>query len=170
MLEIWKDVKGYEGLYQVSNTGKVRSLNYRRTGEVREMKPCLMTTGYLVIWLKKNGRGKTFKVHRLVAEAFIPNPENLTQVNHKDECTTNNCVDNLEWCDGKYNCNYGTRIERMSRNHFKTILQFTLDGVLIKEWESRKSASETLGIKGCSISNNLAGRNRTAGGFKWAYK
>ena len=170
MLEIWKDIKGYEGLYQVSNTGKVRSLNYHRMGVIRELKLIKHHCGYLEIGLKKNGKRKIFKVHRLVAEAFIPNPDNLPQVNHKDECKTNNCVDNLEWCDVSYNCNYGTRNERMSRKLFKTVLQFTLNGDFIKEYESVKEVTELLGLKQSTLSSALTGRNRTAGGFIWKYK
>lgn len=171
MLEIWKDVKNYEGEYQVSNTGKVRSLNYNYLGQVRELKQTLSNKGYCKVVLHRpKGTQRHFSVHRLVAEAFIPNPDNLPQVNHKDECKTNNCVDNLEWCDCKYNSNYGTRNERIVQKMRKSILQFTLDGVFVKEWESIKSAAETFGVKDCSISNALTGRKKTAGGFIWKYK
>lgn len=108
MQEIWKPIKGYEGLYEVSSLGNVKSL--RRNVF---LKPGRKESGYLIVSLYKHNSGKNFYVHRLVAEAFIPNPDNLPIINHKDEVKTNNCVDNLEWCDYKYNNSFGTRIERM---------------------------------------------------------
>ena len=111
MKEIWRDIKGYEGLYQASNLGNIRSLDrkdgrgFNRKGFV--MSPIPAKTGYLNIHLSKQGKGKTFQIHRLVAEAFLPNPENLQIINHKDENPQNNVVDNLEWCTYKYNSNYG---------------------------------------------------------------
>ncbi len=118
--EIWKDIDGYEGIYQVSNLGNVKSLEriihrISRWGTpspfiVREklIKP-VNRNGYLYYNLSKNGVCTRMSAHRLVAKAFIPNPDNLPQINHKDETTDNNCVDNLEWCDAKYNINYGNR-------------------------------------------------------------
>lgn len=111
-MEIWKDIKGYEGLYQVSNLGRVKSLNY--LGHHKEMikKPSLQkkttmkSSQYYQTVLYKNGKAKTVTVHRLVAEAFIPNPDNLPQVNHIDHNPLNNKVDNLEWCTAKYNSNH----------------------------------------------------------------
>ena len=95
-------------------------------------------SGYLRITLTKNGKHYHKLVHRLVAQAFIPNPNNLSQVNHKDENKLNNCVDNLEWCDRKYNSNYGTRCLRISKNrrNQRKINQYDLKGNLIKTWES----------------------------------
>ena len=110
-MEEWKDIIGYEGKYQVSNTGKIRSLNYLNTRKTKELKPRKFSTGYLSICLGKEK--KNFYIHRLVAIHFIPNPNNLLEVNHKDENKTNNNVENLEWCNHKYNCNYGTRSERI---------------------------------------------------------
>ena len=110
--EIWKDIIGYEGLYQVSSLGRVRSLdryderNCFRKGKV--LSPGIKPDGYLVVVLSCNGKHKTIKVHRLVAQAFIPNPDGLPQVNHKNEDKSNNRVENLEWCDAKYNINFGT--------------------------------------------------------------
>ena len=112
---IWKDIPGYEGLYQVSNTGKVRSLNYRGTGQTKILKQNITRYGYKTLALCKNGKDKRYFVHRLVAEAFIPNPNNLPYVNHKDEDKTNNAVWNLEWCTHEYNMNYGTINERRSK-------------------------------------------------------
>lgn len=115
--EIWKPIEGYEGLYEVSSYGRVRSLdryvkgrygNYRlHKGKI--LSPAKDTTGYLKVVLSCNGKSKTIKVHRLIAQTFILNPDNLPEVNHKDEDKTNNRVENLEFCNRKYNCNYGSR-------------------------------------------------------------
>ena len=119
--EIWCPIRGYEGIYEVSDQGRVKSIGY---GKERILRPGRNTCGYLLVGLRKNREQKWYLVHRLVAQAFIPNPDNLPQVNHKDENKTNNSVQNLEWCDRKYNCNYGTRNQRIS----KPVLQFTKDG------------------------------------------
>lgn len=117
MEEIWKDIEGYEGLYQISNLGRVWSVKkeiYRKEGFVGP---------YPSVSLTKDGHYDTFSIHRLVAKAFIPNPLDLPQVNHKDENPLNNCVDNLEWCTAKYNSNYGTRNKRVGdkrRGHTHT--------------------------------------------------
>ena len=122
MIEEWRDIKGYEGIYQVSNLGNVCSLDrvikhypkdYFQEGKV--LSPALSRNGYPMVILVNHNKRKTRNVHRLVAEAFIPNPNNLPQVNHKDENKTNNCVDNLEWCTQKYNLNYGTRNIKISK-------------------------------------------------------
>lgn len=107
MMEEWRAVPGYEGLYEVSNMGNVR--NVRRNTLLKLSKT---NDGYIQVWLYKNGIRNRFQVHRLVCQAFLPNPDNLPQVNHRDEVKINNRVENLEWCDGKYNVNYGTRQER----------------------------------------------------------
>ncbi len=112
MNEIWKSIEGYEGLYEVSNLGNVRSLNWHLTGTIRVLKPRQNGYGYLSVILYKNGKMKKFYVHRLVASAFLPNPQNLPQVNHKDENKTNNSIENLEWCSCKDNINFGTGIKR----------------------------------------------------------
>ena len=113
-MEIWKDIEGYEGLYQISNKGRVKSLgnNKNRKEKILSCKP--NNKGYLRVNLYKNGKKKHFSVHRLVAIAFIPNPNNLLEVNHKDENKENNHVKNLEWCTSEYNNNYGTHNERSS--------------------------------------------------------
>lgn len=112
-MEEWKNVIGYEGLYEVSNIGNVR--NVRRNTLLRLSK----TKGYIQVYLYKNGVKTGLKVHRLVAEAFIPNPDNLPQVNHKDENKMNNRVENLEWCTAKYNSNYGHRTENIVNTRVK---------------------------------------------------
>jgi hypothetical protein len=122
MNEIWKDVSGYEGLYQVSNLGNVKSLDRMeklKNGAIRKRQGRYLSLkvdkyGYLIAVLTKNARHKDFKVHRLVAAAFIGNPNDYDQVNHKDENKKNNVVTNLEWCNAKYNTNYGTRNQRLT--------------------------------------------------------
>lgn len=128
--EIWKDIKDYEGLYQISSLGRVRSLNRYRKGNKstptivygKLLKPRHIRGGYLGVSLSRDDKAKNCSIHRLVAQAFIPNPDNLPQVNHKDEDKTNNCVDNLEWCDAKYNSNYGTRTQRVITSQSKPIV------------------------------------------------
>ena len=125
--EIWKPVVGYEGLYEVSSYGRVKSLDryvkysdgriYLHKGKVLSL--AKDKNGYFVVSLYFNGKHNTIKVHRLVAQAFIPNPDNLPEVNHLDEDKTNNRVENLEWCDHKYNMNYGTRNIRSKDTHIK---------------------------------------------------
>lgn len=112
--QIWKEIPNYEGKYQVSNTGRVRSLNYGRTGKTKVLKQSTNKGGYKNIVLYKDGKLKGYSVHRLVALAFIPNPLNLPQVNHKDENPSNNAVWNLEWCTPKYNSTYGNRNKKIS--------------------------------------------------------
>lgn len=109
MVEEWKDIKDYEGIYQVSNLGNIRNSKNKILHET------ITSKGYCVITLHKNGKRKKYKTHRLVAQAFLSNPNNLPQVNHMDENKFNNCVLNLEWCDNKYNSNY--YVERHIRNY-----------------------------------------------------
>lgn len=146
--EIWKDVKGYEGLYQVSNLGRVKSFRESsKFGNPKEfyLKPTMINSGYhtVTLYLKDRTRRK-FQVHRLVAETFIPNPENLPCVNHKDENKLNNIVSNLEWCTYQYNNNYGTAKKRAIDTKSKPIYQKTLDGVLIAKYRSASIASDLL--------------------------
>lgn len=115
MNEEWRDIDGYEDLYQVSNMGRVLSLKFNHTENNPKILKPIELLGYLVVNLYKDGKMKSFKIHRLVAKAFIPNPDNLPEVNHKDENKFNNVVDNLEWCTTKYNINYGTAISRSSK-------------------------------------------------------
>ena len=116
MKETWKPIKNYEGLYEVSNKGQVRSLNYKRTGEIKILKLRVDKYGYLQVHLSKNGKHYAKSIHRLVAQTFIPNPNNYSQVNHKDEKRDNNNVENLEWCNCKYNNNYGNRNKKISES------------------------------------------------------
>ena len=109
-LKFGKILNGWKGIFQISNTGKVRRL-YKRGP--KELKSVVKRGGYKGVLLKANGIFKCELIHRLVATAFIPNPDNLPHVNHKDEDKTNNSIDNLEWCDAKYNNNYGTKGKRI---------------------------------------------------------
>lgn len=131
MKEIWRDIKGYESLYQVSNLGRVKSLarkvikkNYVSFKKERILKQQTDRYGYKKVILQRNYQIKTFSIHRLVAEAFLENPYNLPQINHKDENKENNCVLNLEYCDSKYNNNYGTRNIRVSETMKKKKYQY----------------------------------------------
>ena len=179
--EIWKYVAGYEGLYQVSNKGNVyrvyrtRALGRKRGG--RMLKPCYTSRGYLQVNLHKNGKRKTRTVHRLVAETFLPNPNGLPQVNHRDEDKDNNNVENLEWCTSKYNNSYGTRIERLSKKvravNIKTgeVVKFNS----IKE-AGRKGYNTSAISKACRgtykarTGKLVGGDGRTYRGYKWAYE
>lgn len=118
-MEIYKNINGFEGLYQVSNKGNVKSLvNNKGVAREKVLKP-VIGNGYKRVRLFKDKTSKLYAVHRLVANAFLPNPHNYPCVNHKDECRTNNNVENLEWCTYKYNSNYGTCIERSSKKSMK---------------------------------------------------
>ena len=131
MQEIWKDIKNYEGLYQVSNLGRVKSVERKvwceRNKSFKVLKERILklwksNCGYLRVVLCIDSKTRYHSIHRLVAEAFIPNPDSLPQVNHKDEDKTNNRIENLEWCSGEYNRNYGTRNERIKTTQGKPVL------------------------------------------------
>ena len=165
--EIWCPIKGFEGLYEVSDQGRVRSLKF---GKERILKPIRMSKGYLFVNLCKNGEMKKCLVHRLVAQTFIPNPDNLPQVNHKDEDKENNSVQNLEWCDQKYNINYGIRNQMVSMKLSKPVLQFTKDGEFVREWKSATDVQRTLGYFQNHISNCCNGKCKSSNGFIWKFK
>ena len=124
MIEEWRPIEGYEGLYEVSSYGRVRSLDrfivdslgHKRFYKGKVLSPIKDKNGYLSVKLQE---GNKHNIHRLVAEAFLPNPDNLPQVNHKNEVKSDNCVDNLEWCDQAYNNLYGTRLERFIKTKIK---------------------------------------------------
>lgn len=161
--EVWKDVAGYEGMYQVSNFGRVKRL---KNGKEKMLKPLSNGRNYLKVGLFKNKIYKKFYVHRLVAEAFIPNPGNLLQVNHIDENKVNNHVDNLEWCTAKYNVNFGTRNKRMTEKRSRKVDQYTLDGKFVQAWPSVNQILRDLRIRVCEC---CKGKFKSAGGFVWKY-
>ena len=178
MEEIWIDIEGYEGKYEVSNLGRVRSLDqmlsyasrwgtiaYRPTkGKVLTQRT--ISGGYKGVLIKVQGKTEMKLVHRLVANAFVPNPQNLETVNHIDEDKTNNHVDNLEWCTRKYNQNYNEHY----KIYYKPVIQFTKDGTEVGRYESLKAAQEATGVPSSYISGALRGRQRTAGGFRWQFQ
>jgi hypothetical protein len=162
MVEVFKDIVGYEGLYQVSNLGRVKSLERTKVGKCgsvaivkeRILKPADNGHGYLFVILCKDSVLKTHKVHRLVCEAFIPNPNNLPQVGHLDESRDNNCVDNLYWTTAKDNCNMPLHKERISNSNSKAIYCPELD----KTFNSLLEAAEYLGCDVATVCNHLKGR------------
>lgn len=170
MEEIWKDKKDYEGHYQISNLSRIKSIKFGKEIILKQH----IRGGYLCVNLSKNGIIKSYYVHRLVAEAFIPNPYNLPEVNHKDECKTNNVVTNLEWCDAKYNRNYGDRLKKVAeklknkKDWSKPVLQYTLDGEFVREWPSTREAARN-GFNQGNIISCCKGRHKTAHGFIWSY-
>ena len=188
--EIWRtavyDGEIYEGLYKVSNLGRILSLNYKNTGKPGLMKPSENKDGYLEVNLWKNGEPKLCSVHRLIAQTFIPNPENLPEVNHIDENKTNNFVflnedcsinkekSNLEWKSHKDNCNHGTRNERSAKARIngirsKRVLQLTLTGDLIREWPSIAEC-ERNGFYKSAVCRCCRGELKQYKGFLWMYK
>lgn len=177
MEEVWKDIAGYEGLYQVSNFGRVRSLDRieKWNGTERPRKGRIMAlrpdkNGYLIVGLRNGKFQKTKKVHRLVAEAFVPNNDNLLEVNHIDENKENNIPDNLEWCNNQYNIRYGTGIERRSKQKRKKVIQYSLDNIKLTEFDSITEAAKSIGKETSVISACCKGNKKTAYGYIWRYK
>lgn len=158
--EIWKDIPGYEGKYQASTFGRVKSLNYMHTGKEGLLKFGKRYTHggdyyYKVQLYDKNGKHKDWSVHIVIAMTFIPNPDNLPEVNHKDENKLNNYVDNLEWCTRQYNLLYGTRIQRMS----KRVACYDLNHNLIKIYDSISATAED-GFKTSEVSRICNGNGK----------
>ena len=184
-IEVWKtavyDGELYEGLYKVSNWGRILSLNYRNTGKADLMTPFEVGAGYLQVNLRKNGEDKWCLVHRLVAQTFIPNPENLPEVNHIDENKTNNFVflnedgtvnkekSNLEWKNHRDNCNHGTRNERVVKKTSKKVLQFTIDGEFVREWESTAECGRN-GFNQRHVCECCNGKLKSHKGFRFEYE
>lgn len=171
MNEIWKDVKGYEKLYSVSNEGRVKN---KYTGKI--LKPSNDKDGYLLLGLRQNKKTNMKRVHRLVAEAFINNDEHKPQVNHIDGNKINNCVNNLEWCTDMENKHHAYKTGLYSgkkRSGYiskgKTVEQYDISGVLIAQWRCIREASKNLKIDGSSISKACIGKLKTAGGYVWKY-
>ena len=189
MNEIWKDVAGFEGLYKVSNLGRVMTLRAQTSSGDNIMKKSLYRNGYVRAALYKDGRWHNKLVHRLVAEAFIQNPNNYPCVNHKDEDKTNNLVlvnddgsvdfekSNLEWCTYGYNNSYngkGQRVKKIQRDKGciyggRPVFQMTLDGEIINRFETISEAKRQTGITAIDHCCRNTPRFQTAGGFKWKY-
>lgn len=163
MTEIWKDISQFEGLYQISSLGNVKSLarivdnRYKKCEKI--LKPFLNKQGYLYVILCKNGKITDKRINRLVAEAFIPNPSNKAYVNHKNEIKTDNSVENLEWVTPKENSNYSV----------KQIKQYTKNNEYIKTWNNLIIINEELNIDKGNIVKCCKGKRKTAGGFIWKY-
>lgn len=157
MKEEWQDIAGYEGLYQVSNLGRVKSLNYKRTGKEIILVPgnC---RGYLFVTLYKNGKVKSYYLHRLVGQAFLENPDNSPEVNHIDQNKQNNCISNLEWCSSKYNNRY---------SNAKKVGCFK-DGKLIKKYDAIADV-EKEGFYQSNVIRCCQGKRKSAGGYHWQY-
>ena len=160
MKEEWRDIEGFEGKYMASNTGKVKSLNYNKTGKEKIMKPQDNGDGYLFVQLCKDGKVKTCRINRLVAQAFLPNPNNLPEVNHKDENPKNNNVENLEWCSRQYNVDYSLS---------KAVIGIDKVSGLILEFPSVREAERQTDIASSNICACLKGRLKSTGGYYWHY-
>lgn len=174
MNETWKDITGYEGRYQISSMGRVKSFAQdRKHGKIKLGN--LNHKGYLTILLyDSSGRPKWYPVHRLVATTFIPNPDNLPQVNHKDENKRNNCVENLEWCTNDYNIHYGTGLQRAAQSNMccpttsKKVYSVDENG-RVEYFDSIGEAERKTGNSHCNIVRALKGRRKRCGKRQWFY-
>lgn len=185
MEEVWKPIKDFEGYYEVSNLGNVRSVD--RIVEVQSknqfgsyttkrlckgtiLRPSTNNFGYPYVLLCKDGKYTTLYVHRLVAQAFLPNPDSLPEVNHIDEDKTNNRVTNLEWCSSKYNSNYGTRNKTISTTRGKVVSMYDMEGNKLNTFKSARSAARSLNKKtAAGITMCCKGKRKTAYGYIWKY-
>lgn len=192
MKEVWKDIKGYQGLYQISNLGNVKSLdrkvnaknNKKRLIKGTFLKLRFNNRNYNIVSLYKNNIQEVRFIHRLVAETFIPNPENKPEVNHIDGDKQNNKIDNLEWCTRTENNKHAwkTGLNKVSDNQKKAaaqsakkrfskkIIQYDLKGNFIKEWDSMSEAQRQLNIWHESIGKCCKGEIKTSGKYIWRYK
>ena len=174
IIEEWKPVVGYEGLYEVSNLGRVKSLGNEYSRKEKILKQRKDKYGYLIINIYKEGKIKTCKVHRLVANAFLENPNNYPCVNHIDENPLNNQVDNLEWCTHQYNSNYGTCIQRRAekltnrQDQSKQVYQYTKDGTLVAILKSTREC-ERNGFNQGAVSKCCLCKLKSHKGYIWSY-
>ncbi len=178
----WRPIPQYEGLYEISDQGDVRSIAQYTCHHIvtprpkpRSVKAELTHDGYVRVCLSNRGTHKHYTVHRLVALTFIPNPDNLPQVNHKDENPQNNSVDNLEWCTGKQNCNYGKHCQRIRdrlaiKHHLaKAVAKLDESGNILETYKSINDAARQLGIRGENITRCCKGKYNQSCGYKWKY-
>lgn len=188
--EIWKDIEGYEGMYQVSNLGRVRSLDryipakcalsktdddvlFFRKGKIIKQFEIGRKTGYFGVGLSKGDKAKMFRVHRLVAMAFIPNPDNLSEVNHIDEDKSNNRADNLEWCTRLYNEHHGTKIERAAKNRYRRPVEaYNEKGEVVASFPRMADAARAYGVTVGTLWQccNHIGTCKRVKGLYWRYK
>lgn len=160
--EEWKDIPEYEGAYQISNFGRVRS--------IKILKPFITNDGYLQVILQREGRKKNVRVHRLVAKSFLSNYSESLQVNHKNEIKDDNRVQNLEMLLSKDNNNHGSRNERISISLGKHVVQMTMNNIPIAEYYSTTQAMKQTNISYKNIASCCRGERHSAGGYKWKYK
>lgn len=169
MEEIFKDIKNYEGIYKISNTGKVirlsKSNDKRYSNKSWELKPQMSKKGYYIFNLCKNGKSKIYLLHRLIAEHFIDNKNNYEVVNHKDGNKLNNSLDNLEWCSFKDNVKHAYKNELMK--NCKKICQYDKKNNFIKKYYSINIASKETNVNQGNISMCVLGKRKTAGGYIW---
>ena len=156
-----KDILGYEGLYAITSCGKVWSYRTKKFLKLRER-----GGGYLYVGLHKDKKIKNYSIHRLVAEAYLPNPDNLPCVNHKDENNENNALPNLEWCTYEYNNNYGSRNEKAAKRCRKPVYCEELN----RTFESGIAVARELGLDNSSITKCCKGKQKTCGGYHWRYQ
>lgn len=180
-MEIWKDIEGFEGRYQVSNLGNVKSLNYGNHGYEKNLIPKINNKGYLWVELLKNNTRKCYLVHRLVAMAFIDNPNGFNIINHKDENPLNCTVENLEWCTTEYNNKYSRdrhperikikpiKISRPYKRHKEHINQLSLNGEFIKQWENLAELAREKKYHSTSIKECCEGKRNKAYGYRWEF-
>ena len=193
MDEQWRDIAGYEGYYKISSCGRVMSVEriiqdrfgmkspYRIPQKI--LKPKRSQTGYLFVHLARDGRAKPHRIHRLVAEAFIPNPDGLPTINHKDENKENNHVENLEWCSIAYNNSYGTRLQRTATQpHNHAVVMLDMNGKQLRRFQSVNEAARHFIAEGISVvskkvtANNIRGvcshryGHHTAYGYRWEFE
>lgn len=178
-MEVWKSIDGFEGLYEVSNRGRVKSMprwvkaNNGGSRYIREriLVPGKGKNGYLHIVLSKDGTHKICTIHKLVASAFVPNFHKYPNINHKDENKLNNSFDNLEWCTQKYNVTYGSGIQRCTLTKFKKVCMLDrYTHKVIRTFDSARDAYKSTGISYKNISLVCYNHRHTAGGFAWKFK